>query len=65
MTESPQSKLEAAVARAHAFLETAGDDTERLDERAPFTVGDLRMLLIATKAVNLGHEIPHTGSNVR
>ncbi|KZE14065.1 hypothetical protein [Sphingomonas hankookensis] len=65
MTESPQKLLEAAVARAHAFLDLATDDATRLDERAPFTFGDLRILLMATKAVNLGHEIPHTRSNVR
>ncbi len=65
MTESPQSRLEAAIARGHALLETAVDDSERLAERVPFTFGDLRFLLMATKAVNLGHDIPHTRSNVR
>lgn len=65
MLESPQLKFEAAVVRAHALLDTATDDNVRLDERIPFTFGDLRMLLMGAKMVNLEHETPHSGSNVR
>lgn len=63
--ETPQGKLDAARARGYALLCKAKHDSDYLDEENGFTFGDLRTLLRSTDMVWLGHEMPHTRSNVR